>query len=424
LLFVGFSMKDCFAVSAPAFGDELLSARAMGTGGVGVAAQNEDPSTAYLNPAGLTLLSGTQATYGLSWVNLHGEYTDDSGNKSNMRSIDAAVPNAAFSHQFGEGGLAAGLSIESPYGLGTHWPGDGPLRYVATNSNLAMVVVSPALAYRINPSVSIGAGGDYYNTFDAELERHIDQASFGAPDGNSRLSGTAANWGYHGGILIEPNEHNSFGISYRSEVLLAIKGTVALTGLDGPLAGAFGGSNYATAAYTDLEIPQTVQFGYAYKPTDRWMFEFDTAWYDWTENQNLDVRYAETNPERLAILNQGNPQPTNLHNTWGFSVGANHKYSDRIQFRGGAFCLPSATPDSTFSPSTLDLTRYGLSGGIGIALSQAFTLDLSYTAVFYHNETITNNVGANTTGMAAYNIDGTYQDFTNIVMMNLTYRIK
>jgi len=425
LVMAGTIAADSFAAGAAAFGNEVVSARAMGQGGVGVAAQSNDPAAVFINPAGLTQMPGTQASYGVSWENLHGMYTDDAGDKTKMRSVDAAVPNFAFTHTMMDGKLGMGLSTEAPYGLETHWSGDSPLRYVTTNSKLHMVVLSPAVAYQIDPRVSVGAGADYYNDFDTQLERHIDAGGAGivSQDANSRLSGTGTNWGYHAGLLLQPTEQHALGIVYHSKVKMTIKGTVELSGLSGPLSNLFGGSDYQTAAYTDLYIPQNVQFGYAFKPNSKWMLEMDTAWYDWYADRDLNIRYAETNSMRLDALNLGNPTPSLRRNAWSFATGANYRQNDRMQYRGGFFYLPYATPESTFTPALMDLTRYGLSGGIGIGLMPRLTLDLSYTAVFYHNRSITNTVAADTTGDSARTIDGTYGNFVNIVMFNLTYRL-
>ena len=410
--------SQSFAAGAAAFGNEVISARAGGQGGVGVAAQSNDPGVVYFNPAGLTKLEGTQMSEGLSWENLHGDYKDDSGHVTKMRSIDGVVPNIAVTHLFMDGKLGAGLAVESPYGLETHWPGNGPFNAVATNSKLHMVNVSPAIGYQILPMVSLGLAADYYNVFDADLEKNL------VPGGVSDLSGTGANWGYHTGLLIEPNEHHAFGLSYHSKVKLTIKGTASLTAMSDPgLQALFGGANYQTAAYTDLFLPQNIQLGYAFKPNDKWMFEADTGWYDWDSNRDVNVRFAETDPTRLSVLNVGNPLPLDRQSAWSAGAGANYKYNDRVQLRGGFTYLPSATPESTFTPSVIDLDRYLLSVGTGIGLTSALTLDFSYSAIFEHNRHVTNLIGETST-LGAETVSGTYENFVNVVMVNLTYRFK
>jgi long-subunit fatty acid transport protein len=70
----------------------------------------------------------------------------------------------------------------------------------------------------------------------------------------------------------------------------------------------------------------------------------------------------------------------------------------------------------------MDQTRYGVSIGAGYGLTENLSIDAAYSAVFTHNRTIANNVGSNTTGNAAYNIDGTYSDFANVLALNITYK--
>src|SRR5207302_6277579 len=107
---------------------------------------------------------------------------------------NVAVPNASVTQSFMDGKLGAGLTVQSPYGLETHWDANSPMRYVATNSVLHMVDVSPAIAYQVHPKVSVGAGIDYVNLFDAQLDRQVDVAAINgapAPDGVFSLKGSA-----------------------------------------------------------------------------------------------------------------------------------------------------------------------------------------------------------------------------------------
>jgi len=427
--------SQAFALGSANIANEVPSARAAGQGYVGVAGQNEDPIVTFVNPAGMTGLKGTQITLGTTYENLHGEYDDPSGNKTQMRSVDIAVPNGAVTHSFMDGKLAAGIAILSPFGLETHWAGDSPLRYVATDSRLHLVYVSPAIAYKACDMVSIGAGVDYVNAFDASLERKVNVAALNSAlsggldtsggDANSRLDGTGANWGYRAGVTVQPTEQHAFGIVYHSKVKLDINGTAQLQGLTGTSAsaGVFGGTNYATSANTTIFLPQNIQFGYSYKPTEKWMVEADAAWYDWYSLRDINVNYAGATATQSAILNStGNPEPLTLRDAWSFATGVNYKQSEKLQLRTGFWYEPWAAPESTFNPAFMDLTRYGLTAGFGYTFTEHVSLDFAYNAVFFHNRSITNNVGASTTGNPAYNVDGTYKNFTNLVAANVNFR--
>ena len=436
-----FMASESFAIGGAFIGNEVPSARAAGQGYVGVAGQNNDPTAVYTNPGAITALKGTQATFGTHWENIHGSYKDDAGNETKARVTNVAVPDLSMTQSFMDGKLATGLSVQSPFGLETNWPGNSPLRYVATNSRLGMVDIMPAVAYQALPMVSIGAGVDYVNLFRAQLDRHINvdavNAALGAPtagsaDAVSSLRGQAADWGYHAGVVFQPNAQHAVGIAYHSKVNLRVNGNVQLRGLSGTAAALFGGSDYSTSVFTDLVLPQNVQFGYAFKPNAQWIFEADAAWFHWSEDRDFNVRFAETNPTRLAVLNTGNPAVLDLRDAWSFCTGVNYKADDRWQLRSGFWYEPWALPEVNFNPAFLDLSRYGVAAGAGYVLTHNLTLDAAYTAVFFHNRSIHNTVGTTTSGIPATgipalgvpspDISGTYSDFANLVSFNLTYR--
>ena len=424
---------NSFAVGSAFIANEVPSARAAGQGYVGVAGQNDDPTVVYSNPAGMTTLKGSQLTLGAHLENIHGSFQDSAGNETKERVTTVAVPNMSVTQSFLNSKLAAGLSVQSPYGLETHWDSNSPMGLVATNSRLDMVEVTPAVAYQVHPMVSIGAGIDYVNLFNTQLDRQINVdavsvalggAPTGAPEAAASLRGQAADWGYHAGLVFKPAEQHAIGITYHSQVDLRVKGNITINGMSptSQMAAVFGGTSYTTSAYTDLVLPENIQFGYAFKPSDKLMLEADAGWYHWSAGRDINIRYAETNPFRLAVLNTGNPQSLTPRDAWSFATGANYKVTDRWQARAGFWYEPWAIPEANFSPAFMDLSRYGLSIGGGYGITENLTVDAAYTAVFMHNRTINNNVGLNTTGIPGYSIDGTYSDFANLFALNITYR--
>ncbi len=450
LTLIGCMGSDVWAIGGSFIGNEVPSARSAGQGYVGIAGQNNDPTAVYANPGAMTNLKGSQITVGTHWENIHGSFQDDLGNQTKERVVNVAIPNISMTQSFMEGKLSAGLSSQSPYGLETNWDGNSPMRYVATNSRLHMVDITPAVAYKVHPMLSIGAGADYMNLFTAQLDKHFNNdfvnlalsqqglgtPTTGSPDGVASLRGTGASWGYHAGFVFQPTEQHSFGVTYHSKVNVRVNGSETLSGITGTVPQfIFGGPNYTTSAYTDLVLPSNVQIGYAFKPTDQWHFEVDTAWYHWSEAQDINVRFPAATASQQALLgNMGgttNITPLTLRDAWSMATGVNYKASDHWQFRGGFWYEPWAAPESAFSPAFADLTRYGLSSGFGYAISENLTLDAAYSAVFFHNRTIHNSVGTTASGIPAGGVpgiapdpnpNGTYSDFANLVALNLTYK--
>lgn len=434
--------SQAFAIGGGFIGNEVLSARSAGQGYVGVAGVNNDPSVVFANPAAMTTLKGTQVSVGAHLENINGSYKDDAGNKTKERTVNAFVPNTSITQSLLGGRLTLGLGITSPFGLETHWDSNAPMRYVATNSRLQMVDITPAMAYQIHPKVSVGVGVDYYNLSKAQLDRQVYTdgvnstlgfATTGAPDATSSLQGQAANWGYHAGLMVQPTERQSIGLTYHSKVDLRINGNLTIRNMSGVMASVFGGSDYSTSAYTDVVIPSNLQLAYAYKPIEKLTLEADAGWYHWSEGRDLNVRYAETDATRLAVLTNsgsGNPSPFNSHDMWSVATGANYELNEKWEIRSGFWYVPKAIPETAFSPAFMDLTRYGISLGTGYSLTQNITLDFAYNLVFFHNRTVHNTVQVNgsgipdgaTLGSGIAESNGTYKSIANLFGFNLTYR--
>lgn len=431
LMFSG-SATRLHAIGAANIGNEVPSARAAGQGYVGVAAQNNDPTVAWSNPAGVIKLKGTQFAIGGHYENIHGSYETLSGSEYDAKVTHVFIPNASLTHLAMNGTIGLGITVQSPFGLETHWKGDSPLRYVATDSRLATAVLAPSMSFYLVPGLSIGGGPAYARLLNAQLDRKtqvdainvaLGGSAVGAGDGTSSLKGDGDGWGAHAGVLYEPNEHHALGATYRSKITMKAEGRVKLSGLAGTSAAVFGGSDYSTAVSADVTLPENLQLGYAYKPNQKWTWEVNTAWYGWSKIKQLSVRYEqETNPYRLAVLNTGNPFPYQNRDAWSFATGVNYKRNDTWQYRGGFWYEPWAQAASQFTPAFMDLSRYGLSAGVGYEVTPALSIDAAYNAVFFAKRRIQNSVGASVTGNPAVDIDGEYDNFANLIALNLTYR--
>jgi long-chain fatty acid transport protein len=429
------------ALGTASYSSELISARSLGQGGTGVAGVYLDPISAYTNPAALSALAGTQITAGAAYVNsrpefrsrvnssggLGGSYTASTdGSVSGARVLQALVPQFGASTQVMDGKLSFGLAFVTPYGLETHWNGDSPLRYQATDARLRVIDVTGAAAYRLNDSVSVGVGLDYYDTIEGQLDKKINtpavNAALGAPgasaDANSRLNGNGDGIGYHAGLTLRPNARHQVGLVYHSMVKMLLHGDVELTGLDGAAAGLFGGQNFTADAAAPLYIPQNVQLGYAYMPNERWQLEADAAWYDWSVARELGVVYSGVTSAQSGVLNNpaSNPIRFNPRNTLSFGAGLNHKCAEALSLRGGFYYQAASLPERTFNASFVDLPRYGAAVGAGIRAGEDFTVDLAYNAVFTHARA----VDAPATGGSGYK--GDFSNFGSVFAASLTWR--
>ena len=145
------------------------SASATAQGGA-FAAQADDPSAIFFNPAGLTQLRGIQTSFGVMLIGGHTTYTSPTG-ATTRGDFDGsiAVPppiNVYFSANLKDlgfsalGDLSAGLGIVSPFGILYRYPDDGPFSTAVTKQALPLIDIKPTLAYKLSDQLSVGVGAD------------------------------------------------------------------------------------------------------------------------------------------------------------------------------------------------------------------------------------------------------------------------
>ena len=113
-----FSSLAAVSTSAMAAGFQLTeqSVVSMGRSHAGAGIVGDDVSAVWYNPAGMTLLPGTQFQISSTIVDLDIDYKGFDGTTENGRDKPAPIPAFFVSHQFTKN-LWAGLAITSPYGM-------------------------------------------------------------------------------------------------------------------------------------------------------------------------------------------------------------------------------------------------------------------------------------------------------------------
>jgi len=137
------------------------TSQAHGPAGTGLFAGADSAETVFTNPAGMTRLEGAQMTLnGILAVDFSSFEVDekvttvDGGNPRDPQA--SLIPSFYYSRQFREN-WNFGYSLNVPTGFGAtdgpNWAG----RYYSDRSSLVYIALSPALAYKFNDSLSVGA---------------------------------------------------------------------------------------------------------------------------------------------------------------------------------------------------------------------------------------------------------------------------
>ena len=177
----------------------------------------------------------------------------------------------------------------------------------------------------------------------------------------------------------------------------------------------FGGSNYETEVESELELPQSVVFGYSYTPNDKWTLNWDVEWMDWSSVEYELITWDESNATRLSVLNAGDPAPKDWKSALSSGLGAEYKWNNRLRLRGGYFFHETPIPDEHFHTNLPDSNSHGLSVGFGYDLNNKTTFDLAYSHMFFENRTIDNS-------SAGSGISGEYREYINMVLATVSRR--
>jgi len=399
--------------SAFASGFQLQEQTASGLGLAysGMAAATQDASTAFWNPAGMTFLPRSQVAVAANYI------------IPSFRFSSAGGPPAGSTYSaFGDGGdgavptavpavygllhitprLAAGLSINSPFGLSTDWDSPWAGMFYAVKSKVETLNVNPAIAWRLNDFLSVGAGVSYQR-LKATLTNALTPL---IPTAQGRLDGSDWAWGWNVGVLGDFGQGTRVGLTYRSAISYRVTGEVAFNNpAFAPL-----GSNVAA----DLKLPQVASIAVAQQIGPKLRVLADYTWTGWDSVQALTVIATSGPGTGLPVENV----PLSFKNSWRTGVGAEYELSPPWLLRAGVAYDRSPVQDAFRSPRLPDSDRKWLAIGTSWRPDERWTLDFGY-AYLWVKEASSNLVSA---GPVPGVLRGRYSSNVNILGVQASMR--
>ncbi len=371
-------------------------------------ARSWDPSAIYFNPAGLSYIKGFNIMLGgtliLPSTTFTGPYPNNTETK--MNSLEFFPPNAYVSYNF-DNGLAAGIGLFTPEGLGTSWPQDWVGKFIITKINLQSFDINPTISYSLNEMISFGVGFDYA-LGSVELEKY-NQTPFSDSTGNPitpflHMQGNAKGTGYNFGIMLKPYENISLGFSYRSKINYKVDNATATFSQDGSLASQLPGG----AVSTSLPFPTTWYAGIAYTG-DNFSIEADYQYVGWSAYDSLTINFASK-----TTLQQNSSIIGNYNNSYIVRVGGEYNLNAMWTLRAGVYYDKNPIPDAYEAPILPDADRLGLNVGVGVNVTNNISVDASYLFIPFKQRTITNS---------AFGFNGTYNTTANLLGIDISYKL-
>lgn len=364
------------ASTAFAAGFQLTEQSSLGLGrayaGAGIV--GDDLSAVHYNPAGMTLLSGTQIQAGTVYIDVDAEYSGNDGAENNGRMKGQLIPAGYTTYQVNDK-LWLGFGMTVPFGMGTHYGRGWEENTSGTSAKIYTFDMNPSFAYKISDFISVGAG---ISVQYAKAKLGKMAFDLGPSDSlHSKVEGDSWDWGYNFGIMISPTDTMRFGLAYRSSIEHNASGHTKLAG-----SGAFSGlDGQIMSMDTTIETPATVMLTGTWEATQDLRISGLIRWAEWSNFDTLSLEHglnAGLKPyagmlETVEIENK-------WQDTWLFSVGADYRINDAWTVRGGIAYETGAVDDEKYRVAVIpDTDRLWLSLGATYNWSKKLQFDVAAT---------------------------------------------
>jgi long-chain fatty acid transport protein len=420
------SMVFCLIVSvfglgrafAGGYAIPLQSAKAASLANA-VTAGVDDASAVYINPAALADVPGNQFMGGLNYVSFIGS-VENSGRKSRNLHDDNFIPTFFANYHLPESGFTFGIGGYAPYGLATSYDEKSFTRFAAVRSELRALFLTPAIAWRPSQYFSLGGGVSFVHS-SALLSRAV---FLGVGEGKLRITDTDNAYAYNLGIILNPHERVTLGLTYRSRVDLSFDSAdVKFT--DATLTG--GSFTRTQASGLHVPLPPFISTGIHWQINPKWGMELVYDFTRWSEFDDLKARFSPSLPALGGLVPISRFFiPQDWKDTSTIRFGASYRWTDYLELRGGIAVDETPIPGSTLSPAIPGADWLAVTGGVGY-MKKNLSIDLGYIPVFYKTRKVTNSVLETGGNPSALPFPGTpgqdkYETLNHFVSLYLTCR--
>jgi len=262
---------------------------------------------------------------------------------------------AAYYHPVSDN-VVAGLGVYVPSGLGNSWDG-ADFANIANNnpslewrSKIGIVTISPALAFKVNDKISVGATLNInYGMFDIAMHAGATEAPLPVVD-LRQYEESMTGWGYGAtlGILVKPSEMFSFGATFRTASTVKFSGDATITGMF-DLGTAIGTElNQTSDLEREVTWPMWLAGGVAFKPLEGLTLTGDVQWTQWSKIDVLETNYLDPFWNAMMEGSGDDERPMHWKDALQIRFGAEYRVKN-FALRGGYYKDPSPAPDTTMN---------------------------------------------------------------------------
>ena len=362
---------------ADGFRNPFQSAVAIAQGNA-FAAQADDASAIFYNPAGMTQLRGVHQLLGVEFVNVHTNFRSLTGEttENDLGGPFGLPPPGQFyltvtPRDLGAtwlGDLTVGIGLQNLFGFASRYPENGPLKTAITSASLPLLDIKPTVAYRVSDWLSLGVGADIFTIWsdlgEGQAERKFVSPGLpGIPAGaRVEINGRGSAAGLNASALLtllgteSGSPRVNVGLVWRSQTDLPLNGDLRVDGVR------------VAGALSSVRLPETWTIGFAVWPwrdeNREWKIETDLDYVRWSSISNFDVRLSTG----VVLRN-----PQNWSDAVTVGLGTEYKWlrwrplpAWDLALRTGYLWSMTPIPDRNFDPTFPDSNVHVISLGAGL----------------------------------------------------------
>ncbi len=343
-LVLGISVALLFNATAAFAGGIYLSEMgtpfSVGTAGVANVTNTDGADSVYTNPAGMTGIDSDKVVGGIQLLVPTIRFDSDvatAGGSDGGNAGSVVVIPSLFAVKALNNDWRLGLGISAPLGGGVDYGKDFVGRYQAQKSELAVISISPAAAYRVNDKLSLGAGVSFLYT-SMDLHIAVNQPGPMSTDGRVKMD-ELDDWGYQGfiGATYKATDRLTVGVVYRSEADVELEDDIKFENITLPPLNQL--TSQFDKAQIDFTYPQVVQVGLKYKLTDDTLLMADFDWEEWSAFGDTRIGLNGTGSVIQAF-------DRDWDDTWHLGFALAHRLSEGQAFTAGIGYDSSPVSDS------------------------------------------------------------------------------
>lgn len=425
--------------AAEGFQVNAQSAKQAGMGHVGVAMKLGAESM-HFNPAGLVFMDKTvDLSAGLSGVFAHASF--EQGDYKHSTDNTPSTPLYVYAGFKIYDNLAAGISVNTPYGSGIKWGNDWRGSHLIQDISLKAFNIQPTISWKIMDRLSIGAGlmmefgnismsraligpgeltymANYMSQAIAQqypqmlpilkpaLDPIMQEMAIydDAAAASVSLKGNAGvRFGFNVGAMFDINDKFTVGVSYRSKVTAKVK--------EGDIALKYANEEHFTQLVNQINtLLQTAgQFlpegsgmptAIGIPPLNTGTFAAELPL---PSNLNVGITYMPTNrwtvSGEVQFVGWGAYDALDVHfspsslsaydihaekkykNSRIYRLGAQFAATNRLDVRLGAYLDESPVEDDYLNPETPSMDKLGITAGCSFRPTKNLSVDFSFSYV-------------------------------------------